>query len=164
MKTKMLWIIGLLLLLTISLSAHAQQRCEWRPEGPLGPAWYQPGEWSACSNNAPEQPTTPTPRWASRWGAVAVDNHTGDVGTITDQPNAHTAERIALQRCGSTGCKLRVKYYNQCVAIAWGTRSYNASTAASIEEASERAMRICGTGANDCKVILTECSLPERVQ
>lgn len=166
MKTKPHKFSGLFLLLLLALAdvVHAQQSCEWRPQGPLGPAWYQPGGLSACSNNIPQQPAEPPVRWSSRWGAVAVDNHTGDAGTITGQPSASDARRIALQRCGSKGCEVKMEYHNQCAAIAWGTKVYNASSAATIEEASERAMRLCSKDASDCEVILAECSLPERIQ
>jgi hypothetical protein len=156
-------LISLLLLAFIS-EAHAQQSCEWRPEGPSGPAWYQPGGLVACNNGAPQQPATLPARWATRWGAIAVDNHTGDVGTSTDQSTASNARRIALKQCSSKGCEVQMEYHNQCAAIAWGTKVYNASSAATLEEASERAMRLCGKDASDCKIVLAECSLPERIQ
>jgi len=163
MTSKWHRLIGFILFLSLSDMAYAQQNCEWRAEGPLGPAWYQPGGWGACNNDT-QQPASPKPRWASRWGAVAIDNRTGDAGTITNQSSAHDANRIALQRCGSRGCEIQLTYHNQCAAIAWGTKVYNASTAATIEEASNRALLLCGKDANDCKIVYSECSLAERIQ
>lgn len=155
---------GLLLLssLTLTNRAQAQQFCEWRPEGPLGPAWYQPGGLNAC--NTSKQAVSSPIRWATRWGAIAVDDHTGNVGTIASQSSASEAKRIALERCGSKGCEIVMEYHNQCAAIAWGTKVYNASGAATGDEAAKRALRLCGKDANDCKIVFNECSLPERIQ
>jgi len=162
-----------MMLLLLSSAVHAQQQCVWRPEGPRGPAWYQPGGWGDCDNNASQQPTTPPIRWASRWGAVAIDHRTANIGTITAQATEKDAKRIALERCESEGnknCKIEATYANQCVAIAWGTRYSSTKDGPTIEQASERALRTCEKGKKEggdedsCKIILAECSLPERIQ
>lgn len=106
---------------------------------------------------------TPRVKWVDRWGAIASDNRTGNIGTIGGQTSKRKARQLALERCG-TGCKIDMIYYNQCAAIAWGTGSYSVNGAATTGEASTRAMNVCQQGANDCKIVFTECSLPARSQ
>ena len=140
-------------------------------EGGTCPSGYYPVSSPGVMGCAPipnqagdsAQDTTPRVTWVDRWGAIASDNRTGNVGTIGGQTSKRKARQIALERCGA-GCKIDMVYYNQCAAIAWGTGSYSVNGSATADEASTRAMGVCGQGANDCKIIFTECSLPERSQ
>lgn len=157
-KTLVLCLLGLI---GLNGSAFAQS-C------PPGIAHGTPGCIPPSNPASPlyphSEPIAPTPMiWADRWGAIATNEKTGHVGTIAGQASKRGAKKIAMQRCGD-GCKVRMVYYNQCAAIAWGSGSYSANGAATVQEASVRALRVCGQGADDCKVVFTECSMAERVQ
>lgn len=157
----MMRILFLISLLGISGVAYA--------EGGTCPPGYYPVSSPGVMGCAPipnqagnsAQNVTPRVTWVDRWGAIASDNKTGNVGTIGGQTSKRKATKLALERCGN-GCKIDMIYYNQCAAIAWGTGSYSVNGAATVDEASTRAMSVCQQGASDCKIVFTECSLPER--
>jgi hypothetical protein len=154
-------LIALLLLLVLSDVTRAQN-CQWRQEGTQGPGWYDSGG-SACSSNSGQQ-KEPMVRQAKRWGAIATSDTTLNIGVVVGQESKQAASRIAMQRCGTPDCKIDITYHDQCAAVAWGTRYSAMSSASSIDEASEIAMGGCGKGAGDCKIVYSECSLPERIQ
>lgn len=154
--------LAFLLLLAPCSAVSAQQQCEWRQEGPLGPAWYQPGGWSACNSSA--ESIAPRAHWATRWGAIASSHKTNNVGVISGQKSRGSAERIAMEKCGVHDCKVDMAYHDQCAVIAWGTGHSAIASAVSIEEASRIAMNDCGKAVNDCKVVYSDCSLPELIQ
>jgi hypothetical protein len=154
-------LIGLMLMLMSIGSLHAQS-CQWRQEGTAGPGWYD-GGGTACNNDSSQQNEPPV-RWASRWGAIAINTQNGALGGSTGQQNRYDAKRVALARCGDD-CKIDLTYHDQCVALASGKRYYASVSAATVEEASLLAMKACGKGgATDCIVTYSECSLPERIQ
>lgn len=118
-------------------------------------------------NNVSATPTSE--RWATRWGAIAIDDTSADtgLGTVSDMPSKRKAEQVALSKCrenGAAACKLKLSYYNQCAAIAWGDTGYNAARAATVEEASEISIRECSANHANCKIYYSECSLPERIR
>jgi hypothetical protein len=163
MKLSAIFILSLIHFMSFNTDAYAQQNCEWRQEGPLGPAWYQPGGWSSCDNSA-AQPVAPTIRWATRWGAMAVNPEKPSLGAEVGYDSRRAAERAALARCGE-GCKIEITYHDQCGALASSPKTYAAASASTIDEASELAMKNCSKGGvADCKVVYSECSLPERIQ
>lgn len=154
----------LVVLLGLSGAAYAEHGCQ----AGFIPVNQGNGQTCVADYNLPHwknqsQPVTPSVTWADRWGAIASNGKTGNVGTIAGQQNKKKAKKIALERCGD-GCKIDMVYYNQCAAIAWGTGSYSVNGAATIDEASTKAMSVCGQGANDCKVVFTECSMAERIR
>lgn len=102
-------------------------------------------------------------KWEARWGAVATNSATGQVGTAVGFPGEGMAKDVALERCGS-GCRIHMTYKNQCAAMAWGSGRSSINSAATIEEAKLRALRVCGKGASDCRVVFAECSLPKLVE
>jgi hypothetical protein len=146
-------------LLLLSTFTHAQN-CQWRPEGTQGPGWYDSGG-SACSTNAQAAPAI---RQISKWGAIATSNKTFNMGVVVGEENKWSAKRIALQRCGASDCKVDFTYHDQCAAVAWGTRYSAMASASTIDEASALAMKSCAKGADDCKIVYSECSLPELIQ
>lgn len=156
----------LAVLLGLSGSAFAEHGCQdgfvpvnqGNGQGQTCVADYNLPYWNDSSQSA-----TPTEVWVDRWGAIAVNPDNGNVGTIANQSSKRKAKQVALERCGSN-CEVEITYYNQCAAIAWGTGRYSVNSAANADEASSRAIESCGRGASDCKVVFTECSLPERTQ
>lgn len=163
MKANRLLALGLLSL-TINNLAWGQTAC---PSGvPAGdprcgpsPSWHG-GEASLVE---------PTPRWATRWGAIAIDDtvSSGGVGTATGMSSKRKAEKAALTLCrsdGGAGCRIVLAYYNQCGVIAWGDQNYTGARAATIEQASQRAILTCNQATTNCRVYYADCSLPERIQ
>jgi len=105
--------------------------------------------------------------WANRWGAVAIDESTGDIGVAVNRDNESEAVTNAMHDCGLKGsqhCKLGLAYHNQCAALAWGTHSSTLSNAADQNQAQANALKSCARDAPDCKIIYSACSLPVRIQ
>jgi len=104
------------------------------------------------------------PRWATRWGAVAVTN--GAFGYSTGWSSKGKAIKEALSQCsrdaGGTTCKLRLAYHDQCIALAWGANGNIAYSALNIATAERQAMDSCSKYSGDCKIYYTGCSYPER--
>jgi len=117
--------------------------------------------------NPRHQPQQPRAVWADRWGAVAVDDSTGDIGVAVNRGSESEAVANAMHDCGLKGsqhCKLGLAYHNQCAALAWGTHSSTLSNAADQNQAQANALKSCARDAPDCKVIYSACSLPVRIQ
>ena len=114
------------------------------------------------------QPQQPRAVWADRWGAIAIDSDTPSVGVSENQTSKSTASAESLQRCTSKSksqhCEVEESYYNQCAALAWGTKYFGHARAETIAQAQNLAMQSCKVGAPDCKVVYSACSLPVRVQ
>lgn len=119
-------------------------------------------------SNPHAQPQQPRAVWADRWGAIAIDNGTSSVGVSENQTSKSAASAQALQRCASQSnsehCEVQLAYYNQCAALAWGTKFYGVSGAVDTNLAKEHALERCARGALDCKVFYSACSLPTRIQ
>lgn len=63
------------------------------------------------------------PLWATRWGAIATDNKLGHFGGIEHATSESHAKKLAIAECkkfGGKDCKIRITYFNQCGALAWG--------------------------------------------
>lgn len=162
MKYRRQAFIGLMLLFVLSGAVHAQS-CQWRQEGTSGPGWYDSGG-SVCSNFSPQQQSAPVARWASRWGAIAINTHTGALGSSVGRQTKRDAKMEALSKCGYV-CSINLTFHDQCAALASGEKFFASASAATIEEASRLAMKDCGKGGvTDCMVTYSECSLPERIQ
>ena len=120
------------------------------------------------SPNVDPQPRQPNVVWSSRWGAIAVDSNTSSVGISENQTEKSAASAEALQRCESKSdsqhCEVELAYYNQCAALAWGTKYFGKGRAETKAQAQSLALRSCQEGASDCKVVYSACSLPVRVQ
>lgn len=147
--------------------AHAEQGC---PDGFIPNAAGTPGV--ACvPGQAPNwgggAPRAPEVRWAKRWGAFASDSQSGAVGSAAGLSSKSKAEKAAISHCrskGGTDCRPLLSYHNQCGAVAWGDGNIQASSAASKEEASSRALSFCGAKSKNCEIFFSECSFAERVQ
>jgi hypothetical protein len=119
----------------------------------------------------------PTGKWETRWGAVAEDTApvpTGGTlatGASVSQASKHAANALAMSRCegmGGVKCKVRLTYYNQCIAMAdpIGDRVAGAITTASraqtLEQAKANALNECqSVDGQRCEVFYSACSLSE---
>lgn len=128
------------------------------------PPTQQGSPYYQGSDQLPAQPA-PTARWEDRWGAVSVDPR-GHVGIVTGAVSKSSAEHDALQKCSSSGgtsCDIAVSYYNQCAAIAQKPSGgiMGTSTAPTVSMAKSNALTECGDSS--CRVVYSDCSMPERV-
>lgn len=116
----------------------------------------QPGE---------NPPPLPSPRWQTRWGAVAGG---GGFGASVNMTSKRAARKQAIDRCKQTrgaACDVVFDYYNQCIAVASGGESSSAvGKAGDIEVAKSLANRSCEEGGEQCQVYYAECSYPVRVR
>jgi hypothetical protein len=132
-----------------------------------------PGAATSGGNSAPQ----PTGKWETRWGAVAEDSKPVEVGqniatgVAASQKSKRAAESLALSRCtqgGGKACRVRLSYYNQCVAMAdpVGDRVSGAITTASraetLEMARANALGECqSVKGQRCEVFYSACSMSE---
>lgn len=151
-----------------SSSIHAEGNC---------PSGYYPYNYTRDSQgningnqcapipgySSQQQPAAPQVLWASRWGAIAVNSSTGSLGAEVGHKDRSTARAAAITRCGN-GCDIVLTYHDQCAALASGARFFASASGATVIEASSLAMQSCAKKANDCEIVYSECSLPERIQ
>lgn len=107
----------------------------------------------------------PEPIWSDRWGAIAFDDTIGGVGTAIGMRSKRKAEKEALIACrkkGGSGCRIDLTYHNQCGVIAWGDSAATTASAATKEQASERALQTCSEHTEGCKIYYEDCSYPVR--
>ena len=168
MKTCRWLLFGLLILL--GSVVHAEGNC---PTGyyPIGASPGQGGPQGCAPipgyDSNQQQPTTTTPEWASRWGAIATDSVKGSLGAVTGLPSKADAQRTALTDCANKGgstCKIDVVYGNECAVMVAGKAGYNFSADASMDKATESAMQTCSSADTNCHVYYSACSLPVRIQ
>lgn len=145
------------------------------------PGYYPTGGehvgWHSCApmdggirndseNNDPTGPQTPEEQWEERWGAIATAN--GAMGQAASKKTKQEAEKEALADCksraGNQPCKLKVAYYNQCVALSWGNEGNVAARGPYIEEVEQSANKKCSKSFSNCKIYYSACSLPVRVR
>ena len=112
------------------------------------------------ANNTAPPPVIQKP---SSYGAVAWGN--GYYGSVVNQATKQNAIDAALQKCGSGDCQVRTTYWNQCVAVSYGVlkagTSYWQSVVATTKSKAERdSIKSCSKRAKNCKILLSECSLP----
>jgi Domain of unknown function (DUF4189) len=113
---------------------------------------------------APTQQQPPAPRghWETRWGAIAIDNIKGRLGGVTGHKSRSSATKAAMAECyvqgGGKDCKVKLTYYNQCAAVAWGEESYVAAGRDLLEEADRFATESCSKATPNCQVVYNACS------
>lgn len=158
----------LLALLGFASLSHAQVSC---PPGmiPYGTAQDQ----SVCGPDPNAQQgqdqgsQQPAIMWISRWGAIATDGKVGALGTSTGLDSQRQAERAALAQCkakGGTQCDVDLSYANGCAVMIVGDNTHNSNLGQSIDEATDKAMKVCNANDKNCRVFYTGCSLPRRAQ
>lgn len=125
--------------------------------------------WQGCApmgGGRDEEEEDSGPRWATRWGAVAVTN--GAFGYSHNWPTERQAIDEALSQCsrdaGGAACTLRQSYYDQCIALVWGQKGSNTVVAPDIEQAERLAVENCSKRSTSCKIYYSGCSYPERVR
>lgn len=159
--------LGCVLLLGWSAFAHAQQ-----PTVDCVPIQGQGWQGCAPMNNPQQtqQPMSPPPVWADRWGAIAsaVPPSPPAFGASANMPSEESARADALAKCEATPsakCGVEVTYHNQCFAETWGEKTPVSDTAATLDEAIKLSMAYCkAQGNTQCIPYYSACSYPVRVQ
>ncbi len=151
--------------------SHAQTACPpGMEEYGAGVCGYSRSEEPAQQAPQQQAPQPPPPKWASRWGAIAMDESPqhGSTGTSFNRPNRSAAEKAALKNCqsnGGTNCKIKSAYDNECVAIVMGNPGGYTVTDTTQDKATQAAMSSCSNHGNtNCHIYYTSCSLPVRIQ
>ncbi|MDR1274842.1 MAG: DUF4189 domain-containing protein [Candidatus Accumulibacter sp.] len=111
------------------------------------------------------RPQAPQQYWATQWGAVAIDDVNSSLGVIgvTNYNSKKEAGEEVLSECrkkGGRACKVLHSYYNQCVAVAWGTTGISALSAGTLDAALSRVMNDCSSHTQDCEIFYRACSYP----
>jgi hypothetical protein len=104
--------------------------------------------------------------WADRWGAIAFDYTTSEMGTAESKNNQITAEQKAMSDCSSHGaqnCKIIVSYKNECVALAASNNRIGFTQSPKQKRAETIAVKQCGDTIS-CQIIYSACSFPIRIQ
>lgn len=144
-------------------------------EGGICPSGYYPigggaSGWSGCApipsrTEDASEATDPGPRWQSKWGSVAVDGRTGGFGGSSAQSSKKNAEKLALSECrgrGGSHCVVVKSVRNTCEALAWGDSKYSVQWRSTEDAAKTEAMRDCNERTQNCDLIFSGCSYPER--
>jgi Domain of unknown function (DUF4189) len=161
MKNAFVSLIGLTL---ASGYVHAEGNC---PKG------YYPynatGAQVACAPipgyGGSNAPSDPGPQWQTRWGAIATTN--GAFGAANDMPSKRKATREALKSCRANGgqkCTVKMTFYNQCGALAWGDAGNTTFNSPELKDAEESAVKGCNEHTRNCRVFYSACSYPARVR
>ena len=122
---------------------------------------------AACGGGVNTGNTAPPPviQKPSSYGAVAWDEKRGLYGSASKQASKQAAIDMALQRCNSSNCEIMMEYANQCTAVAYGlekggTYFWQFSSGLTQSKAVRVATAKCSKRAKNCKILLSECSLP----
>ena len=166
-------IILILILLFLNKSAFAEGNC---PDGYYFTGRMIEGQGVSYPECAPAPQNTqknqiPQIHWVNRWGAVAISSKSisggpSVVGAATNQASKSKAQKAATAECRTKGgakCIVKLAYFNQCAAIAWGEKGYNLVNAENIEKATKTAMQTCNAIDSNCQIYYSACSLAERI-
>lgn len=151
----------------MAFAVEAQTRC------PVGVRMGDPRCMPDAPVQAPEvagpqEPRRPVSLTFPRFGSIAIDSTTGNVGVAEGQRFDPEAERLAIKKCAkrrrSHACKVTVTYANECVALAWPDVSPGAprvDTGASKAIAEQSALDLCDkANSSSCSIFYSACSLP----
>ena len=140
----------------------ADGACYYHPNGASNPDCSM---GSGITNNSNGGFNTPARQKPSSYGAVAWDEKRGLYGSASKQASKQAAIDMALQRCNSSNCEIMMEYDNQCTAVAYGlekggTYFWQFSSGLTQSKAVRVATAKCSKRAKNCKILLSECSLP----
>ena len=126
--------------------------------------------YSAHAEASPQQhqPSTPSsPRWESRWGAIAIDEAKEVFGSSTGMAERDEAKQAALESCAARGgshCTLAISYSNSCSAIVTGDNGFHVDWASTEESAIQASTKDCEAVDTGCRISFTSCSPPQLIQ
>ena len=117
------------------------------------------GGSGGSSGSARPQP----PKVINRYGAFAYDRSNNKFGYGNNKNSQSLANAEALKSCATKGCKIFGTYSNQCAALVWGKKRTDGGivmfdVALNQRNAEEVALRSCSKKAQNCQVLISECS------
>jgi Domain of unknown function (DUF4189) len=126
--------------------------------------------WQGCApmDGGNSQPQANLgPEWATRWGAIAHDGEAGRFGGAEGLSSKRKAEKAAIKECKKNGgrvCKVKISYYNQCGAMAWGNGFLTSARGPQQNAVIQDAVDTCNKKGGSCQPYYSGCSYPERVR
>lgn len=106
------------------------------------------------------------PKWETRWGVVATAD--GAMGISEAMDSQKGAEQQAMSQCqahsGGKACQVRIAYYNQCVAVAWGDGGSRMTRSPDLKDAEDTALNNCKKSTTNRDLYYSACSYAERTQ
>ena len=124
--------------------------------------YYQGGSYGGNRGGTSVPVYIPTK--PSKFGAVAIDSANGIWGYSVLQPSKKAANLAAIADCGNSRCKIKANYANTCFAIAWGTDNkkgiFGIRGDILKSTAEQKALSACNKDMQNCKIIMSECTLP----
>lgn len=156
-------VAGFFIFLFLShVDAVAAQQC---PQGLAGMPNCIPPDHPARQHGSRGVPSGAV--WEERWGAIAMGKNGSGFTARESAVTKRAATRGALDGCRQKGgdeCKVIVHYSNQCAALVWGVAYWVTWRAPTVQEASTEGMKACSKETDDCRVMYSACSLPERIR
>jgi hypothetical protein len=103
------------------------------------------------------------PKIINRYGAFAYDRSNNKFGYGNNKSSQSLANAEALKSCATKGCKVFGTYSNQCAALVWGKKRTDGGivmfdVALNQRNAEEAALQSCSKKAQNCQVLISECS------
>jgi hypothetical protein len=169
MTFRKLDVLLLVLFLAFISDVRAEGRC---PDGYF-PVGGGNGGWGGCAPITPPtggsnyQVPDPGPRWATRWGAIAIDGSTGSFAGMEGLSSKRKAQKAAVKECQNKGgkqCKVIAAYYNQCGAMAYGDTRYSSYMGPQTQETQDLAVQECNKQTTNCRAYYVGCSYPEQIR
>lgn len=161
---------ALLVLWCLSVGAHAEGNCPsgFYPIGNRAVAACAPIPSATKGQQGQQQvPSSPSPIWKDRWGAVAFDGPRGILGVATELQSEQAAQEAALNDCKAKGgikCQSEISYVNGCTAFTIGDRGAYRGAKATLDQVVTDGMQKCKEADKNCETYYSACSLPVRIQ
>lgn len=155
---------------TMVLSSTAYAQCAPGIPSAGNPGCIPPDQSNSPYSQSAAPAPVPTPKWADRWGSIALDGKTGKLGTVSQSAAKEKAESQALDRCAANGgasCEIALTYTNQCVAVAQVLTGgpVHMLSGAYLPETERAVLKKCERDGNGkCQIAYSKCSYAERVQ
>lgn len=157
-------------LLAFLMLSHFEVRAEGSCPNGYYPVGGGNGGWAGCAPinaSSGSSPSNPGQSWATRWGAIAVDNGAGVYGGSEGHRSKGDARKAAIGDCqkfGGKKCQISIIYYNQCGALASGDTYSISARGPELNETTNRALADCNKQTRNCKPFYGGCSYPERIR
>ncbi len=117
---------------------------------------------SGSANSGYSQP--PRTVIVDRFGAVAFNAQTGRYGYSSNAATLGEAMTAAINDCDMAGCKVLGTYQNACGAFTFGAKPNGGGYGVfrgnlNLDIAKKQALNECNKQANNCQVLVAECSI-----
>ena len=155
-------LFGMLLLSGVT---HAEGNCpdgmfETNPPSSQGPVGCAPIPGYNQQQGPQKAPRPPPEQWVDHWGAIAIYEPNGSLGTATNLPSQSSAENADCQSKHGSTCKIQLSYRNQCTAMAVSDKGYNVGSPATVDQAAQTSLKICrDSGDPNCPHLLHRLQL-----